>query len=76
MFGSQLLNASQPQLLYGAGSACNVSSLVWGMGHGVLVQPLTNKMTPDQNTSKLSNPNANAPNVGYEVFSPCVSAAL
>ena len=47
----------------------------WGVGHGVLVQPLTNKMTPDQNTSKLSYPNANAPNVGYEVFSPCVSAA-
>ena len=76
MLGSQLLNAAQPQLLGGAGDACNVSSLVWRMGHGVLVQPLTNKMTPDQNTPRLSTPDANAPNVGYEVFSPCVAAAM
>ena len=46
------------------------------MGHGVLVQPLTNKMTHDQNTPRLSTPDANAPNVGYEVFSPCVAAAM
>ena len=30
----------------GAGDVCNVSSLVWRMERGVLVQPLTNKMTP------------------------------
>ena len=43
---------------------------------GALVQPLTNKMTPDQNTPYLSTPDANVPNVGYEVFSPCVAAAM
>ena len=41
-----------------------------------MVQPLTNNMMPDQNTPQLSTPDANALNVGYEVFSPCVAAAM
>jgi len=35
VFGSKLVNASEPALLDGAGDAYHVSGLVWRMGHGM-----------------------------------------
>ena len=78
VFGSQLLNARSRicWVVQAMPAMSAVWSGAWGMGHGVLVQPLTNKMPPNQNTPRLSTPDANAPNVGYEVLSPCVAAAI
>ena len=37
VFGSKLVNATDPSVLDGAGDAYHISGLVWRMGHGVPV---------------------------------------
>jgi len=40
VFGSKLLNASDPTKLDGAGDAYHISGLVWRMGHGMQIRML------------------------------------